>query len=408
MKFLDDKGNIAVMAAMTMPLVIGGAGLGVETGYWYYEQLRLQQAADAAAYAAALEQRGGSTFDETLAGAQAAAISNGYQTATGTIDVNTPSAFAAGEENSVDVALTRTVPRAFSAIFGEENVTISARATAAYSTAANACVLALDKSASPAISFSGNAEVDLNGCVIMSNSMAAQSIIFDGNSDVAAPCIMAVGGYQKKSNAQYSTTTCSDVMTDQPAAGDPYKDMPYPSYGACTSNCNPSVGGNGSGTFNPGTYSSLSISANATGAFNPGIYIINGGTLSISGNAKASGSGVTFVLVNGASADFGGNTRIQFSAPTTGTYKGMLFMGSRTSGAGGMSTFNGNNQSFLEGALYFPKQAIAYNGNFDGNKRCTQIVARTISWSGNAQLDVNCSAAGLEPIVAGSSVRLVG
>ena len=41
MKFWDNKGNIAVMAALTMPVIVGGAGLGVETGYWYYEQLRL-------------------------------------------------------------------------------------------------------------------------------------------------------------------------------------------------------------------------------------------------------------------------------------------------------------------------------------------------------------------------------
>ena len=36
MKFWDNKGNIAVMASLTMPIIVGGAGLGVETGYWYY------------------------------------------------------------------------------------------------------------------------------------------------------------------------------------------------------------------------------------------------------------------------------------------------------------------------------------------------------------------------------------
>ena len=399
MKLWDNKGNIAVMAALTMPLVVGGAGIGVETGYWYYEQLRLQEAADAAAFAAALEQRAGSDEEEAEAGAQAAAATNGFNTATDTIDVVSPSTMETDETNSVDVELTRTVPRAFSALFGEDPIVVRARASAAYSTAANACVLALDKSASPAVSFGGNSGAQMAGCVVMANSMAANAVTFSGNSGVTAPCIMAVGGYVEDSNATVNLTTCEAVMTGQPPAADPFRNVPYPDAVGCQAQ-------SGDG-MTPGCYTG-GVQLKNTVTLDSGVYVIDGGTLKINANADVSGDDVTFVLLNGATVDFNGNAKIQLSAPTSGTYKGMLFMGSRTSGAGGISKFNGTADSLLTGALYFPKQNVEYNGNFSGNGGCTQIVAATVSWNGNTNFNVDCTTYGLEPITAGSAVRLIG
>ena len=48
-------GNVAVLFAVVLPMFVGGVGLGVETSYWRYMQLEVQGAADAAAYAAAVE-----------------------------------------------------------------------------------------------------------------------------------------------------------------------------------------------------------------------------------------------------------------------------------------------------------------------------------------------------------------
>ncbi|MER8665555.1 pilus assembly protein TadG-related protein, partial [Mesorhizobium sp. M1148] len=44
------NGNVAVVVAFTLPVVVGGAGLGMETSFWYYSSLKLQAVADAAAY----------------------------------------------------------------------------------------------------------------------------------------------------------------------------------------------------------------------------------------------------------------------------------------------------------------------------------------------------------------------
>lgn len=399
MKFWDNKGNIAVLAALSMPVVIGGAGLGVETGYWYYEQLRLQQAADAAAYAAALEMRAGSADEGTLAKAIAMAEENGFDDDEGDLVLTDPSTLETDETNSVDAVLTREIPRGFTALFGEEPILIRAKATAAYSTAGNACVLALDKSASPAILFQGSSGAEMQGCVVMSNSIADQSVSVEGSANVQAPCVMSVGGANVADSASLELTECSSISTGQPPVADPYKNVPYPPTGTCS---NAPAGGY---VTTAGCYTGGVKLRNNIGS---GIYIIKGGSLSIEANITVTGTNVTFVMLDGATADFKGTATINLSAPTTGTYKGLLFMGSRTSGAGGVSKFNGTANSHLTGALYFPKQEVEYTGNFTGNDGCTQIVAATVKWGGNTHFNVDCTAAGLEPIQAGSAVRLIG
>ena len=70
-------GNVAIVFALLLPVLIGATGLGVETSYWYYRSLQLQSAADSAAYAAELENlSGASTTDIKAAATRNAAISS--------------------------------------------------------------------------------------------------------------------------------------------------------------------------------------------------------------------------------------------------------------------------------------------------------------------------------------------
>lgn len=51
----DRRGVVAILVALALPMMIGLAGLGVETGLWYAMKWQNQSAADAAAMSAALE-----------------------------------------------------------------------------------------------------------------------------------------------------------------------------------------------------------------------------------------------------------------------------------------------------------------------------------------------------------------
>jgi len=56
--------------------------------------------------------------------------------------------------------------------------------------------------------------------------------------------------------------------------------------------------------------------------------------------------------------------------------------------------------------IYAPDASVSYIGNIGGVNGCTQIVAKTVSWSGSATFSDNCSSAGMSPVQVGSVVRL--
>lgn len=396
---LDRRGNVAIVFAICLPLIAGSGALGLETGVWYYDQLKLQQTADAAAYAGGVDKRAGKTNAVATSSAQASAADNGFNAATDAMTINAPPTSGPHQDaNSVEVVLSRTEPRYFSQIFLSKPVVLRARAVSTYVNASNACILALDPSASRAIQFSGSSTVNLGGCDVMANSIASDAVYAQGSNSVTTPCLMTAGGVLL--NAGVHLTGCTAPLVNQPPVGDPYASLPAP---AVATHCT-NLPQNPPPTLSPGTYCGISLKGSVT--LNPGVYVIDGGTLSSNGSAIVSGQGVTFYLTNGASISLNGSATLNFSAPTSGTYSGVLFFGGHGNAAGGPVTMDGTASSQLTGVLYFPAQSLSYIGNFNGNNGCTQVVAKTVSWSGNSNLAVNCTAAGFNPIVIGGVVRL--
>ncbi|TIO97700.1 MAG: hypothetical protein E5X92_23150, partial [Mesorhizobium sp.] len=140
-----ESGNVATIFALTLPIVVGGAGLGVETSYWYYSSLKLQATADAAAYAGALEKIQGSDTATITAAATQSATDNGL--GNGTITVHTPPTSGPNTaKKAVEVILNQNLDRMFTSIFTQTKVPEQARAVALITDASKACVLALNKS----------------------------------------------------------------------------------------------------------------------------------------------------------------------------------------------------------------------------------------------------------------------
>src|SRR5262249_13366244 len=151
-------------------------------------------------------------------------------------------------------------------------------------------------------------------------------------------------------------------------AKDPYSSLAAPS---TAGNCGNVPNGQ---NINPGKYCGLTI--NSTKTFKPGTYVISGGSFKLNAQAIVDGAGVFFYLTNGATVDFNGSAPVSFSAPTSGTYSGILFFGDRTQG-NAIQKFNGNGTSQMTGALYFPTQQVQLNGNFSGANGCMQVVSDT-------------------------------
>ena len=392
------RGNVAVIFALASPLVIGSAGFTVETSYWYYRQHQLQGAADDAAYAAGLESRNFASLSTIQATALSAATQNSFVSASGTIDVQNPptSGPYAGNPAAVTVSLTQNEQRFFTQMFSNSAVVATATATSVHAASSAACILALDPAASRAAYFSGSATLTLNGCVVMADSTASDGIYVWGSSNVSAQCAVSVGGIQNSGGLH---TACTTPQTNAIPAPDPYTQLPAPPIsGACAS-----TSGN---TLQPGTYcGGLTIQGNKT--LSPGTYVINGGAFKVNNNANLTGNGVTIYLANGASTSMNGGATVTLSAPTSGTYSGILFFGDRSS-PGVSQTFNGTAGSLMTGVLYFPTQDLSYLGDFSGVNGCTQIVADQVSYSGNTSFGINCAAYGMKPVPAVQTVKLVG
>lgn len=393
----DERGNIAIIGALTFPLVVAGAGFGAETGFWYFSQTKLQQSADAAAYAATIEHRGGADIDAIRAAALSAATKNGFDSGSDVLEVENPTIVGSSpDENAVSVTIRRRQPRFFSAMFNDEPVVISVDATATYSSSANACIVALDKSASAAVDFGGNTSAVFNGCVIMSNSMASDAAEVQGSATVSTPCLITVGGVNIHSGL--SLTSCTAPITDSSPAADPFRNVPEPADSGPCLNSTPSM-------LYPGRYcGGMNIKGSTT--LQPGIYIVSGGELRINAKANVVGSGVTFYLTGNASVNINGNATLNLSAPTSGDYSGILFMGDDSNTDIG-NTFNGTATSKMTGSLYFPSQAVDYLGNFSGNNGCMRVVAKTVTWSGSTTVNVDCTDQGMDELTVGGLVRLV-
>jgi Flp pilus assembly protein TadG len=394
-----ERGSVAVVFALTLPILIGGAGFGVETTYWYLKDLQLQAAADAAAYAGAIEKRSGSSDALVVDAATKVAISNGYNPTTGTIAVNTPPKTGPNQTSrAVEVAMTQPVSRFFTTIFSNAPVVSRARAVAIYQGTGNACVLALSPAGSRAVLFSGNTNVHFKGCDVMANSIADDAIRTQGSSVTSVGCFISGGNVDLAGGTQ--VTDCPKPVIHAPPIGDPFAAVPAPDTGGA---CKVAQGA----SLSPGHYCGGMNLKDAVDLA-PGVYVVSGGDFKVNANATIHGDGVFVYLAGDSRVSMNGNATVNLSAPTSGTYAGMLFMGDRLNFANSLNTLNGTASSSLTGYLYFATQPVQYLGNFSGKQGCTRVVANTIEWSGNTTLDdsQDCSTYGLHKLPSVQLVKL--
>lgn len=390
-------GNVALTFALAAPVLIGGAAFMTETSYEFWRHNHLQSVADAAAYAGAVENRSGSSLTVVTSAATNAATSNGWAADGNDIEVNTPPTSGSHiSAKAVEVKLSERLPRFFTALFTSDPLVARARAVAVYETAANACVLALNKTAHRAVEVQGNSSLTMDGCDIVSNSVADDAMFVWGSSTLSTECAVSSGGIANKNNI--TLTGCPATITQAPRVADPFADLPTPSPGAAQS-----IKKNQQ-TLSPGHYAS-GMDLKGTMTLLPGTYYVSGGDFKVNGGAVVSGTGVTIYLASGSNVSMNGNATVSMTAPTSGTYSGVLFFGDRN--GSGSNKFNGDAHSSFTGDIYFPSQDVAYSGNFSGGGGCTHIVADTVDWGGNAKLAVDCSDKGMAKIPARQLVKIV-
>lgn len=168
----------------------------------------------------------------------------------------------------------------------------------------------------------------------------------------------------------------------------------------------------------PGTYSDIQVSCQTV--FSSGVYVIDGGRLKITGQHIVSGSGVMFVLKNGAYIDFQGGSNINLTAMTTSQLEaagvssseaakltGMLVFEDPSSRGSNKSTINGNSSTILNGTIYLPQSGITFAGTAGVTSQCLMIAARTITLQGTANMTTFCPSGVSEDTSISNSVPQV-
>src|SRR5688572_19435405 len=159
--YRDRRGNALILAALSMPLLLGSAGLATDTIQWALWKRQLQRAADSAAIAGVYDRQAneGAT-DNTLVAVNHDLTINEHTNISleaGYPIVSYP-ADAGATRNQVDVQLAVKRPLSFSSMFMTSAPLIRATARAAtIGSAGEFCVLSLQNNSKTGIQATGNA-----------------------------------------------------------------------------------------------------------------------------------------------------------------------------------------------------------------------------------------------------------
>lgn len=393
----EQHGQAVVLVALLMSTLLLVAGLAVDTGQLMVSRRSLQDAADAGALGGAVTLYQGGTVTQARTDATNDVAGMGYSTgspAGTTVTVSSPPASGAfaGNVSYVEVIITYT-PRTF---FMPSSA-VTARGVAGSTPGSGSpAILALSRTANPAIRTQGNGSITASGGDIYSDSSGAASLSTGGNGQIKATSpasIETVGGYS--AGGHFSPTP----LTGKPVLADPYSGFAKPACPAGTSGCTTGFQSCCGSTIGPGVYTDITLSSNSNVAMSPGTYIIEGGGISLTGNGNLTGTGVfifitTTTYPNGGTTCQGvslhGNGNLIVSAPTSGTYKGMVIYQDPSCAATMDLSGNGNGTA-TTGTIYAPSAPVSLHGNGDLTLN-SAIVASTFDLGGNGNLTVSYSA----------------
>lgn len=401
--FRSRRGNIAATTALMMPVFIGMAGLASDTIQWTFVKRAMQRHADSAAIAGALALSQNSDYSRAVT--RDLQLNGGYTLTATPVVQNPPTAGPnRADPMAVRVALATQLRLPFVGLLMSDAATVRSEATAAIISRGSYCALALEPTTTVGVSVGGNASLDLR-CGIATNSLNSNAVDVGGSSGVQATPITAQGGLLPSRNYIGATRLIPYAIPQK----DPFASVPMPTPAPGNNAIN--VGSNQSRNFSPGTYSSINIQGTVNLA--PGTYVVTG-SISFGAQARVTGTGVTLVMTSrtpSVSSSFGqldinGGAVVNLTAPTSGTYRGLLIYQDRRAPNQSGNRINGNSGSRIEGAIYMPSQELQFNGTSGMNVHCMQLIARRLNFRGNTTITNNCTVGSGGSMVEGTQVRL--
>jgi Flp pilus assembly protein TadG len=450
----NKRGNAIMIAAASLPLIVGAAGLASDTIQWTLWKRQLQRAADSGAIAGVYTRLQNNT-QQAVTDAVTHDESLNLHTWMALKVAPTVTLLGPSGNMTSRVQVTYQVQQQlpFSSLFMTAAPTITATATAASVPGGGEyCVIGLDPSAKiTGLTISGSTYLDLGTCSLIANSTNPTLAASNGSSSanggagstVKASSIAAAGGVNYSKN--WTVDSYNPYSTPVADPFEALKSNIPTSTSACTVNgasLNKTNGNNGNGGNVDRSSDSAGQTICLTGdqtiqgnvKLGPATYIVNGGNLSMSNsNASLTCDGCTIIMTNmsdptktGSVNLTGGSLSLTPPRPildtngnVTGTignqtWKGIaLYQDPRATDDGKTSVqnkINGNTATSIQGVVYFGNQSLEYLGGGKDVAACLQVVAKRVTFSGNSLIKAasQCGSYGMSAIGGGRIVRLVG
>jgi Flp pilus assembly protein TadG len=405
---LDRKGVTAVVAALGATAVIGVTGLAIDVASWEVTLRNMQGAADQAALAALIvADAGGDKTTEAKAITAEHGFVDGQTNVTVTVNQPPNQGSHTASNSALEVVITQPQSLMFTGLFLSTSPTVTARAVA-LSVAGSMCVMALDKTGKTAVGsvdLTGKTTVSMPSCDVYNDSPDAKSTELVGSASLNARNIFLAGGYSVSGGG--SMTASGSLKTYTTPMPDPYTGLTIPSFSGCSST---EVKNNTVKTVSSTVHvycGGITVNSGSTLNLSAGTYILDQGNFTVNGGATVTGTGVTIILTSSTGSSYGavtinGGATVTLSAPTSGATAGIPGVAIWVDKNAPMATdkFNGGSTENITGAIYAPTGQVVYSGGSSTATGCTQLVALTVTFNGNANFGNNCTGSGIsEPLL---------
>jgi Putative Flp pilus-assembly TadE/G-like len=342
-------GNVTIILALSLVPMVGAIGMAVDYSRIGDVRTKTQSALDTAVLAG---------LTQSTSQAQTAAAGSAFKANVTAVHDAAPTAtFAVSSSGVLSGTAQATVPMDFLGVFGIHTVTVALKSAAMLKTPkSNVCILLVADQAAQALLANSGATINAPNCEIHVRSSGSPAAMINSGTALGVKRICVKG-----TSVTVNGSTSAPIEKSCAAISDPFAgNLPTVSVGACDHN-NLAVDSTTT-RLDPGVYCGWT-NFNGSGAvtLKPGLYVIQNGGMTFNSSWTVTGTGVTFYLVDqNATLTFNGGVNATLSAPTSGTYSGILMFepaGLPTSNL----PINGSSGDSFQGLIYLPSRAVTIN-----------------------------------------------
>jgi Flp pilus assembly protein TadG len=408
----DERGNVLALTAVGIPLLIGCAGLAVDTIQWVSAKRELQAAADAAAIAGVygLIQTG-----DMETAVDASIASNKKLDPRRAVFAERSPEPRRTDPFGVRVSISAPAQMTFASFFLRNSPTISTEATATVVENGEFCAFAIGTDEKSGLRIEPNTTLEMD-CGVAANSSSSKSISADASAKVEADNIVAFGGIEAEGIKGSRVRNYSVKQKDPLEKRDPPL-VPNTGCPNVTVNSDAAANNGGRIVLEPGCYGNMLLDGPVF--LSDGQYILNRGNLIVGGSAEVTCKACTIFLTSEQAAtdpwsigkvQIDPKAKIKLAAPVQGPNAGLLiFQDRRAAGTRDQidNIIGGNGFSELKGLIYFPSQILRIDADSTPDIQCARFIGRRLILQGRILIAKGCSGSSVMNF-KGTEVRLIG